>query len=301
MSTERIESLRSWYADEVAWASGVSQPAIRLAFARVPREDFLPTGPWLFSTAMIPEQFRQTSDAQPHHLYHNVIVAIDPSRDLSSALPSYMAAVIDFAGLKPGSRVAHLGAGLGYYSAIMAEIVGATGSVVALEIDPTLASQATVNLQSYAAVACLCADGTSHQFLPRSLDALVVSAGASCFQSSWLASLRDGGRLIVPLSFSDSEAGQVTRVTRRKDRFRVEFLLDTVAYPCHGSSDTHHANLLRQAVETYGWYSDAELRLDVENADESAWIVTPTYWISMVDFDVDSGEAGGFQEIVSAR
>jgi protein-L-isoaspartate O-methyltransferase len=39
--------------------------------------------------------------------------------------------------------VAHVGAGLGYYSAILAEVVGSTGEVTAIEIDPGLAERAS--------------------------------------------------------------------------------------------------------------------------------------------------------------
>ena len=283
MSTDRIESLRRWYADEIAWTSGVSDASIIEAFASVPRENFLPPGPWLFSTAMMPEPMRLTSDPLPHHLYHNVVVVIDPERDLSSALPSYMASLLDFARLKQGAQVAHIGAGLGYYSAIIAKIVGANGSVTTLEIDPALAARAASNLKAYPTVTCVQADGSSYQFAPASQDAIIVSAGASLIQRSWLDGLRDGGVLLVPLCFSDSEPGQVTRVTRLGDRFQVEFLMDTIVYPCLGSDDLYYAELLHEAVETYGWYGDTELRFDVHNADQSAWITTPSYWISMLE------------------
>lgn len=283
MSTDRIEILRRWYADEVAWTSGVSDASIIEAFASVPREDFLPPGPWLFSTAMMPEPMRRTPDASPQHLYHNVVVVIDAERDLSSALPSYMASLLDFARLKRGSQVTHIGAGLGYYSAIIAKVVGATGSVAALEIDPALAARAASNLKEYPTVTCVQADGSSHQFAPASQDAIIVSAGASFIQRSWVDGLRDGGVLLVPLCFSDSEPGQVSRVTRIGERFQVEFLMDTSVYPCLGSDDIHYAELLHGAVEMYGWYSNSELRFDVHNADQSAWIATPSYWISMLE------------------
>ncbi len=301
MANEDLTSLRSWYADEIGWASGVVEASILKAFARVPREDYLPPGPWLLSTAMTPEPFRKTSDADPHHLYHNVVVAIDPDRDLSSALPSYMALLLDLAHLQPGACVGHIGAGLGYYSAIMAELVGDSGSIIALELDPTLADLATRNLKDYSNVQCLCADGSSYTFLPRSLDALIISAGASIVQRCWLESLRQGGCLIVPLFLSESELGQVTRITRRGERFRVEFIMDTIVYPCIGSCDSDSGHLLREAVETFGWYSDAELRLDVENADQSAWIVTPSYWISMIEVDGDPTAQIAPNEIVAVR
>ena len=65
-------------------------------------------------------------------------MAIDPERQLFNGAPAFVARLIDALGLRPGARVLHIGAGLGYYSAIIGHVVGATGSVVALEIDEAL-------------------------------------------------------------------------------------------------------------------------------------------------------------------
>lgn len=285
MVSTRLQELREWFGDEIRWAAGISDDRIVRAFQRVSREAFLPPGPWLLSTAMIPEPFRQTPDEDPRHLYHNVVVAIDAARDLSSALPSYMAALLEHSGITPGARVAHIGAGLGYYTALIAEMIGDAGSVVALELDSELASQARTNLASYSNASCLCGDGSSYPLPRHSFDVVIVSAGASQLQLTWLNSLSDGGRLLVPLVFSNDEPGQVARITRHGNRFAVEFVMDTFVYPCHGSDDQIHADSIRDAVETFGWYSNTELRLDVENADDSAWLVTSTYWISMMEHD----------------
>jgi protein-L-isoaspartate(D-aspartate) O-methyltransferase len=301
MASTQNTSPRRWYAEEIRWSAGITDERIIRAFERVPREDFLPPGPWLFSTAMIPEQFRETRDADPFHLYHNVVVAIDAARDLSTALPSYMAAILEHSGVTPGARVCQIGVGLGYYTAIIAEIVDTAGTVFALEIDGALADQARANLTSYRNVECVTADGSSHPLQPETFDTVIVNAGVSNIQRSWLQSLCDGGRLIVPLIFSDEEPGQIARITRCGDRFRVEFILDTMVYPCSGSYDTESAKRLRQAVEVFGWYSDTELRLDTTYADDSAWIVTPSYWISMVEFADTPAPVPSTEEIATSR
>jgi protein-L-isoaspartate(D-aspartate) O-methyltransferase len=285
MAWKQTDASRQWYAEEIRWSAGISDEAIIEAFKRVPRENFLPGGPWLFSTAMMPEAFRRTPDADPNNLYHNVVVAIDPARDLNSSLPSYMAAVLEYARVAAGSRVCQIGAGLGYYSAIIAEIVNNTGSVLALELDDRLAAQAGTNLSPYANARCVHADGSSHHLPKESFDVVVVNAGVTKIQRSWVESLNDGGRLVVPIIISDEEPGQITRVTRYGSRFCVEFMMDAMVYPCAGSDDREYANALREAVDTFGWYSNAELRFDVENADDSAWLITPTYWISMIEYD----------------
>ena len=41
---------------------------------------------------------------------------------------------------KPGDHVVHIGIGTGYYTAILAELVGPTGRVTAIEYDASLAT-----------------------------------------------------------------------------------------------------------------------------------------------------------------
>ena len=68
---------------------------------------------------------------------------------------------IDALDLRDGERVVHIGCGLGYYSAILAEVVGADGHVTALEIDPALAARARRNLAHLPHVEVRETDGAS--------------------------------------------------------------------------------------------------------------------------------------------
>jgi protein-L-isoaspartate(D-aspartate) O-methyltransferase len=74
------------------------------------------------------------------------LVAIDETRRLNNGQPSLWAQLFDVLDLAAGDHVIHVGAGQGYYSAILAEIVGPTGRVTAIEIDPNLATKARKNL-----------------------------------------------------------------------------------------------------------------------------------------------------------
>lgn len=283
MESVALEVLRRWYAEEVRWASGISDERIISAFASVPRESFLSNGPWHLSTGMMTESYRLTPDDHVHHLYHNVMVAIDPERELNTALPSYMARVLESASIGKGARVAQIGAGLGYYSAIVSELVGSRGSVLALEIDGSIANQCQQNLASYENSTSVNADGATYPFEASSLDALLVHGATTHIPRGWLKSLKDGGRLIVPLCYASDEPGQVTRITRQGNTFIVDFIQEIFAYPCVGANDDSCAEALRAGVEMYGWYTNSELRFDLEYVDESAWVVTPYYWISMTE------------------
>ena len=54
-------------------------------------------------------------------------------------MPSYHAPLIASAGIREGEHVVHVGAGTGYYTAIMAHLTGRGGRVTAIEFDPALA------------------------------------------------------------------------------------------------------------------------------------------------------------------
>jgi protein-L-isoaspartate(D-aspartate) O-methyltransferase len=74
----------------------------------------------------------------------------------------------------PGEHVLHLGCGTGYYTAIIAELVGSTGRVTAVEIDLTLAQKTRAALADWPQVKVIQADGAHTSFEP--VDAIVASA-----------------------------------------------------------------------------------------------------------------------------
>jgi protein-L-isoaspartate(D-aspartate) O-methyltransferase len=138
-----LERSRQYYAEELRAVTNLQSEALVRAFAKVPREHFLGPGPWQVGAPA----YWTTKDADPRRLYHNIVVAIDPSRYLNNGQPSFLAFLIDQLELKPGDSVVHVGCGTGYYTAIMADVVGFQGHVTAMEIDPGLAARAHSNLR----------------------------------------------------------------------------------------------------------------------------------------------------------
>jgi protein-L-isoaspartate(D-aspartate) O-methyltransferase len=57
--------------------------AVVEAFAKVPRERFFRPGPWRVLSSMAMAEYWTTKDADPRHLYHDVLVAIDEERRLN--------------------------------------------------------------------------------------------------------------------------------------------------------------------------------------------------------------------------
>lgn len=125
----QVADRRQFFAEEIQAIGNLQTGALVEALATVPREQFLPPGPWVIrSEGDVGGQPRRTSDDDPRHVYHNLSIAIDPARQLFNGGPSIVASWIDALRLRPGLRVLHIGCGLGYYSALIAHCVGPTGA-----------------------------------------------------------------------------------------------------------------------------------------------------------------------------
>jgi protein-L-isoaspartate(D-aspartate) O-methyltransferase len=264
-----VEAARRHYAEEVRFAAALRSEAIVRAFAAVPRERFLGPGPWLISSGR-DGAYWATPDADPVHLYHNVLVAIDPARGLNNGQPSFWAQLYDGLGLEPGEAVCQIGAGTGYYTAILAEIVGPAGRVAAAEIDPTLADRARRSLADRPNVELATGDGLAPA--PSSFDAVIVSAGAGRVPAVWLEALRPGGRLLVPLT-NELGAGTVFQITRiEDDSYAAEAVGPVMIYPCEGTRDAASTRALARALQQGGQRFVRTLRRDAHERDRTCWL-----------------------------
>jgi len=199
---------RRFYAEEVKTLAALNSMALVDALASVPRERFLPPGPWTIrSEADFAAAPRQTPDADPRHVYHNVAIAIDPARTLFNGVPSLIAMAIETLGLAAGARALHIGTGTGYYTALMGACVGESGRVIGLEADEGLAARAKTNLESMPWVEVRHADGMAP--IGGRFDAILVNAGTTHPPGAWLDALDAGGRMIIPLTASMGPMGNI--------------------------------------------------------------------------------------------
>ena len=83
----------------------------------------------------------------------------------------------------PGEIVVHLGAGAGYYSAVLAALVGASGSVTAVEREQDLAARAASSLSALANVEVRSASATE-TVIP-ACDVIYVNEGATHPPAAW--------------------------------------------------------------------------------------------------------------------
>ena len=199
-ASDRSAKLRRRYAADIVRRAGVRDPRIEEAFAAVPREDFSGPPPWHISGGGI---LSQTEDDLAR-LYDDVLVAIDAKRGINNGQPSLHALCIDALAPKEGETVVQIGAGAGYYTAILARLVGPTGRVIAYEIEPGIAERARLNLAGYPQVEVRAHSGVG-EALPRA-DCIYVNAAASHPVRVWLEALNVGGRLLFPLQAERSRA-----------------------------------------------------------------------------------------------
>ena len=129
--------VRRAYAHLVAATAGTTNPPIEAAFAVVPREKFLGAPPW--QIANLGGGCRPLLASDLVLAYQDALFALQPDKGDNNGSPSLHARLLDELDVQIGDRIAHIGAGTGYYNTILAELVGAAGHVYAVEMDPDLA------------------------------------------------------------------------------------------------------------------------------------------------------------------
>ena len=192
-----LVTIRRAYARQMLAVAGIAgDPALEDAFAAVPRERFLGPPPWRMVAAH-GGGYRDLPSSDPVLAYQDVNFALVAERGVNSGSPSLHARWLHHAGLKKGSRVAHIGAGTGYYTALMAHLVGPEGHVTAVEFDPALAGPARGNLAGLGNVAVVEGDGA--EWPKETVDCIYVNFLVQAPAERWIESLAPGGRLVFPL------------------------------------------------------------------------------------------------------
>jgi PTH1 family peptidyl-tRNA hydrolase len=227
--TGDLAEIRAAYADRLMAAADSDNRRLRDAFAAVPREDFLPPPPWRILAG---GRVLADATANPRELYRNVLVAIDPARGINNGEPSLHAAWMAAVDPRPGDTICHVGAGGGYYTAILAELVGDKGRVVAYEIEADLAVDAKRNLSRYANARVVAGDAAASP-IP-ACDILYVNAGLACPPLAWLSALKPGGQLVFPWR-PTQEVALTLLVTRRPNGFAVRPLMGAWFIPLAGA------------------------------------------------------------------
>jgi protein-L-isoaspartate(D-aspartate) O-methyltransferase len=274
-----LSIIRAAYAKQILAAARVVDDArLGAALGAIRREDFLGAGPW-----PIVRWFRDyvtTPDADPVYLYTDDLVGILPEQRINNGQPSLHAHLIHQASPAAGDHVVHIGTGTGYYTAILAYLVGSSGRVTGIEYEPELAARAKANFAAYPNVEIVEGDGALVPF--DEADVIYVNAGCTRPAESWLDRLADGGRLILPMTSDQgfgakssermASAGAVFRIERRGGEYLAYWISPVAIFPCAGSRDEASERALAAAFAKGGWRKITRLYRDQEIAEERCWL-----------------------------
>jgi protein-L-isoaspartate(D-aspartate) O-methyltransferase len=270
IAPDRLAERRADYARAVVSRYGPRDSAVEAAFAKVPREVFLGSPPWSIGGGGS-GSWTRVSDRE--EVYRDRLVALDPAKGINNGQPSLHARCIAALRLTKRDHVLHIGAGTGYYTAILAELAG---TVDAYEIEPALAARAADNLRPWPN-AVVHAESAAGRTLPAA-DAIYVSAGASHPDSFWLDALRDSGRLLFPLT-GDEGWGDMLLVGRRGDHFSAVFISDCGFINCVGPRDDATAARLTETFRSSGKGGVRSLTREPPNGP-SIWFAGDGWYLS---------------------
>ncbi len=265
---DRSQTLRTAYAHRMMRLAGVVDPRLEAASAAVPREDFAGPPPWRVSAGF---SGLGQGDRDVASLYDDVLVVIDDQRGINNGQPSLHAQSLAALAVSEGETVVQIGAGAGYYTAILAHLVGPSGKVFAYEIETDIAERARRNLARYAQVEVRTGSGVTDG-LPKA-DAIYVNAAASHPVRAWLDALNPGGRLLFPLQAAHSSGAMllITRPRSESDAWPAKLLSAVVFIACEGAQDPKIGRRLDAAFRRGGAERVRWLKFG-PTAPQDAWL-----------------------------
>ena len=199
--TDELARMRERLATRVVAANRIGSERVAAALHDVPRHLFLP-------------------GQRPEAAYRDdaSVTKRDESGQpiSSSSQPAIMAIMLDQLDLAPGQRVLEIGAGTGYNAALISHIVGPSGQVTSVDIDPELVATAGEHLAAagFGEVTVACADGAEGFPQRAPYDRLIATVGVSDLAPAWFGQAGPQARIVVPL---DVRGTQVSVAFERAD------------------------------------------------------------------------------------
>lgn len=175
-------------------ARGIDNPALLAAFRAVPREDFI-------------------SGDYADYAYQDSPLPIESGQTISQ--PYIVALTIYAASIDKGDKVLEVGAGSGYAAAVIGLIAG---KVIAVERHHQLVELAKKRMErhGYDNVLIVEGDGTLGWPKEAPFDAIVAAASGSHVPKSWIAQLKPGGRIVMPIG-EPHAVQSLVKVTKKED------------------------------------------------------------------------------------
>jgi protein-L-isoaspartate(D-aspartate) O-methyltransferase len=177
--------LRHSLVDELVAAGSIVSREVEIAFRTVPRHLFAPEVS--LDEAYANDAVRTKRDE------HGTTIS-------SVSAPWLQAAMLEQAEVGPGMRCLEIGSG-GYNAALMAELVGPTGEITTVDIDPDVTDRARRCLDGagYGQVNVVLADAEGGVGEHAPYDRIIVTVGVWDVPPAWVDQLAESGRIVVPL------------------------------------------------------------------------------------------------------
>jgi protein-L-isoaspartate(D-aspartate) O-methyltransferase len=172
--------------------------------------DFLIKDGWL-KTGRIIKAFEniERTDFMPDDIKHlaeiNEAMPIGQGQTISQ--PLTVAFMFEQLKPKPGDNILDIGSGSGWTTALLAQIVGEKGKVIAIEIIPELKEFGKNNIIKYSfikkgIVQFICLDGSKGYKKEAPYDKILASAAGKEVPQAWKDQLKIGGRIVCPVGSS---------------------------------------------------------------------------------------------------
>ena len=145
----------------------------------------------------------------------------------TNSQPMTVAQMFELLEPRAGEEALDVGFGSGWTTALLAKLVGGTGKVTAIEILPQLFEQGKANVQKVNLdnkVEFLQGSFEEHITEDKIFDCILVSAAAPSIPANLKASLKDGGRMVIPVESGATGDHVLVKVTRNGDDFEKEEL-----------------------------------------------------------------------------
>lgn len=221
----------------------------------------------------VPQVSREVAEADAPVVTHR---AADGTATSSASQPTIVAQMLDQLDLREGQRVLEVGAGTGYNAALLATLVGPSGEVTTIDIQPDVAAEArdALNRTGHQRVQVVVGDGSGGLPGGGTVDRIIVTAGAWDLSLAWFEQLAVGGRLVVPLRWRGQT--QSVAFVREVDHFRAESLVRCGFLPMVGQDgeQTIPIAVRRQVLVTFDSdqaLDSAGLTSSMECSGSSAW------------------------------
>jgi len=272
---DRSVALRTFFANLVTANAGIPPGSeLAAAFASTPREQFVGPAPWKIYT---PGGYIETLSDDPAYLYQDVVVSLGENGPLNNGQPTLHAFCLAALGPLKGRSVLQVGAGSGYYTTILAKLVGTEGSVDAYEVEENLAERAAKNLAPFRNVTIHHRSGAEAP-LPL-CDGIYVNAGCTSPLGVWLDALLPGGRLLFPLTPAEGAGAMLLITNTGGEGYEARFLCQAQFVPCVGARGEKAAQTLQTAFHKGNWREVRSLHRRAVPPEE-CWSSGADWWLS---------------------